>query len=596
MSRNTTIKILDYFEDEEEESSKRAKNKYIPNANDHEINFSFSQYMEFFFYHVVYFLMIGPFIAIFLLCFPRLRFLFYNMEFVRRNSIAVLQAFYWLISAFISIGFVLHYFKVAPAALSGGVFDSPLLKASITSIVLRTTSIAGKYATYSQDLIRRYRSEYISKDVIFTEFMLVGWLKQGHDVVFSEITHCLTRLEIDKSTFSISFMAKVSDSVQEGLKTILEERGEPEKDPHLEYQLNQKIFKYFKGDQIFELLVNEFNKGLNIPLRMGIGWILGFLWAFVPSFLRLSEGQNFHGEGWMEILATYLNGLLSSFLFFVQFMFYVQAITDLSRKYFVMCQLGFLLSPRKLKLYHFKKLLPTVSILDTVSLASWYNLRRMSLDFGRKYFYRHEIFLPVNLLLTLFNVVFYFVVLYMVRIGSLTQSKSISKLMITCIIDASLFLFATFHFLYKGGHLNSQFEAHISLIQKNRALIANMLQFRHFYFHQLVGSTNRFGRDLKQILPSSSDSALHLKVKQEVLKMLGEKLKRAADPELLLVAFFEDIIRDYDKLCSELEHEKFFEQVKVLNFTITRSSVLNLLLAIVSAIFTIYQLLFPQNN
>ena len=598
LSKKSTFKIMDYFEDDEKEREKRARMKEASyNANDHEINFSIKQYAEFFFYHVVYFLMIGPLIGFFLLCFPKARYLFYNMEFIRLNSIAFTQAFYWMISMFIIIGFCLQYFKMSSNVQVGGVFDAPLLKTIITSIILRTTSIAGKYATYTEDLVHRYKTEYIGKDVIFTEFMLVGWLKQGHDVIFTEICHCLTRLEIDKSTFALAFNAKVSQHCLDGLKGVMQERGEdPAKGLFLEYKQNQREFIYFKGDLVFEYMVKLFNQGLHIPLRMVIGWILGFAWAFVPSILRVVEGQSFHGEGWMEITATYLNELLSSFLFFVQYMFYVQAITDLSRKYFVMCQLGFMMSPRKIKMYSFKKYFPTIAILDTVSLNSWYNLRRMSLDFGRKYFYRHEIFLPVNLLLTFLNVIFYFVALYMVRLGTISQSKTTTKLMYTCIIDGCLFLFATFHFLDKAGKLNSEFDAHISLIQKNRSLISNMLQFRYFYFSKFIGSQNRFGRNFKEVLPQSSDSALHRKIKQDVLKMIGDQLRDSDDPDKFLQDFFNDIIKDYDKLCTELEHEKVFEQVRVLGITITRSSVLNFLVALVSAIFTVYQLLFPNDG
>ena len=269
LSRKGTLKIVDYFEEEDLEIEKKKQPNYTSTVSDHEVNFLLSQYGEYFFYHIIYFLLLGPFIGLFIICIPKARFLFYNMEFVRLNSIAVTQAFYWLITMFIIIGFALQYQEIN----STGVFDAPLLKTIITSIILRTTSIAGKYATYSKDLITRYRTEYINKDVIFTEFMLVGWLKQGGDIVFAEIKHCLTRLEIDKSTFSLSFMAKVSSSVESGLVGISEERGDNTgKNLSLDYRFNQKDFRYFKGDQIFELLVKLFNEKLKIPLRMAIGF------------------------------------------------------------------------------------------------------------------------------------------------------------------------------------------------------------------------------------------------------------------------------------------------------------------------------------
>lgn len=606
-SRTKTITINEYFGDDDIERHKSNDSLNMKESLDeYDINFSMSLYMEFFFYHLIYFVLIGPLISIVLIFYPKARFLLYNMEFTRPNAISFVQAFYWFITVFIIVGFILQNTKEEVS--DSGVFDSPILKTIVTSIVLRTTSIAGKYATYSRQLISKYKTQYIDKKVILNEFMLVGWLTMGADVRYQEVKNCISRLEIDKSTLALSFMAKVSGNMEKAIEEVHKARGEVKAGEESEvkapgelfhtYKYNQREFKYVRGDLVFETLLAIFNKTVKLPFRIGFGWTLGILWAFAPNLLRLADGQNFHGQDWMEITATYMNGLLSSFLFFVQYMFYVQAITDLSRKYFVMCQLGFMLSPKKLKLYNCSKHYPTISILDTVSLNSWYNMRRMSLDFGRKYMYRHEIFLPVNLLLVLFNVVFYFTVLYMIRIGNLTQTRSTKKLMYTCIIDGCCFVMAGFHFLYKAGYLNSEFDSHIGLIQKNRALVASLLQFRHYYFHQYINSKNKFGRDMKLILPHGSDSALHRKMRQEVLFILGDELKKCdeKDRDRLLQDYFQEIIQDYDKLSDDLEHEKIFEQVKVLNITITRTSVLNLLIGLVSAIFTIYQLLFPNGN
>ena len=99
---------------------------------------------------------------------------------------------------------------------------------------------------------------------------------------------------------------------------------------------------------------------------------------------------------------------------------------------------------------------------------------------------------------------------------------------------------------------------------------------------------------MKMILPNTSDSALHQKIKQEVVKTLGEKLDLSDDPDKLVKDYLTEIIRDYDKLSQDLEHEKIFEQVKILNIIITRGSVLSFFVAFASAVFTIYQLLFPS--
>ena len=40
-------------------------------------------------------------------------------------------------------------------------------------------------------------------------------------------------------------------------------------------------------------------------------------------------------------------------------------------------------------------MLPTINFLDQVSLHTWIDLRKMTIDYGKKYFFRHEIFMPV---------------------------------------------------------------------------------------------------------------------------------------------------------------------------------------------------------
>jgi hypothetical protein len=391
-------------------------------------------------------------------------------------------------------------------------------------------------------------------------------------------------------------MTVVSKQSSDKLKELLDSKtSEKDKSLFYTYQLNDKQFKYFKADLVFEYLITQYNERVNYKARIAFGVMLGIIWSFIPSILRLISGQNFHGRSGLEQAATYLNGLLSSFLFYVQYMFYIQAIIDLQRKFFIMCQLGYMISPRILKQYPYPKLMPTISILDPVSMHTWYNCRRMALDYGRKYFYRHEIFLPVNLLLMFLNIVVYFVYLYLTRKEYVKHSPEISRVLYSCLIDSALFMWAGFHFMYSAGKLNDEFDFHLGLISHNKGLIANLLEFRHYYFSDLIGSANRIGRDLKKIMLSESRSALHSVMRDEVIKMVQVKLLETEDLEArneLLTNFLQEILNDYDKLSEDLNRDKLFEQSKILGFSVQKNSVVNFAFAIISAIFTVYQLLF----
>ena len=592
---------MDYFGDEEAQLINRQNKDDIYYYSDSEINFSMSQYAEFFFYHLLYFLLFGPFVGLIILVKPSTRFILYNMEFIRPNVISVLQAFYWLLTTFIAVGFTLNKINVGIDVGEEGksVFDNIMIKTVFTSIILRTTSIAGKYATYPRLLVKKYKEVKIDKQTIQQEFMLIGWLAHEQDVRMQQIKNSIERLEIDKSTFVISYMTFLNDKCKSSLVKLLEGRQENmESSKQVEisraYFLNSKNFLYYNADLIFEYLVVEFGKRQKYLRGTLFGVVLGVLWSLTPSFLRLSYGQNFHGESVYEIIATYTNMMVSSFLFYVQYMFFFQAVVDLSRKYFIMGQLSYMISPRMLKQYNQPKLIPTISILDPLSLQAWYNLRRMALDYGRKYFYRHEIFLPVNLFLLFINIMVFFAYLFLTTKDISESTIEIKKILFSCVIDGSLFMWVSFHFMYNAGKLNDEFITHMTLVEHNRSLIAGLLKLKHYYFSEYISGSNYIGKDMKQIIPESSQSSLHVAVIREVVLMIGHKFKECEYPEEMLTRFLQEIIDEYDKLSDDLQRFQSIDQVKILGFGVQKLSVLNFAFAVVSGIFTIYQLLIGQ--
>lgn len=68
--------------------------------------------------------------------------------------------------------------------------------------------------------------------------------------------------------------------------------------------------------------------------------------------------------------------------------------------------------------------------------------------------------------------------------------------------------------------------------------------------------------------------------------MLGENIDRD------LVPFLNSVIETYDGLVAKLHDEEEHYSVKVLGMTVSRTSVLNLLVALASVILTAWQLFF----
>ena len=201
----------------------------------------------------------------------------------------------------------------------------------------------------------------------------------------------------------------------------------------------------------------------------------------------------------------------------------------------------------------------------------------------------------INLLLLSVNIVGYFVVTYLSLIG-IIDSNSSSKILLSFALDGILYLIVSFHFMYDAGKLNEEFESHLRLVHNNKGLITYLLQMKHYYFGSLIGTQTRFGRDITAAIPDPSLSFLHLHLRDEVVEELAESLEQSDDREGLLTDYLEEQIRDYEYLGAEIQREMSFEQVTILGVAVTKNSVINFFVGIVSLVFTVYQLIMPNGT
>lgn len=92
-SQDTTMVSdnMEYFGSEEYDllTSQKLKNPYF--FHQHVVNFSYGQYFEFLFHHLLSFVILGPLINIYSLIFRKNKWLMYNMQFAPRMSVS----FFW---------------------------------------------------------------------------------------------------------------------------------------------------------------------------------------------------------------------------------------------------------------------------------------------------------------------------------------------------------------------------------------------------------------------------------------------------------------------------------------------------------------------
>ena len=293
------------------------------------------------------------------------------------------------------------------------------------------------------------------------------------------------------------------------------------------------------------------------------------------------------GEDAYDIVVVSLVSLLSTVLFFAKFNFYVQAIVDLERKAYMMNQCGFMISPMKIKKYDYSKVFPTCNILDRVSLNAWFQLRRISIDYGRKYFYRHELFLPVSFLISVACILLYSILLYLRQKADMFEEhyQNIYRLYWLLGRDFLVFGLMGFHFMYKAGSINSEFRDHIHILKNNKAVLLDLLECRDYYFGDFLQRPDiLYDMDLSKLASKASESFLHEKLKEEVVKMLGDNIDRD------LESFLRSMVVTYEGLICKLVDEEEINSLMVLGMAVSRTSVLNLFVAVVSVILTAWQL------
>jgi hypothetical protein len=179
-----------------------------------------------------------------------------------------------------------------------------------------------------------------------------------------------------------------------------------------------------------------------------------------------------------------MNGSNIFLIIFSTLVFLAGGVRDMKRRAFILNQLGQYLSPKKLERYKNKKLLPTINILDQVSLRTWLDLRKLSIDYGNKYFFRHEIFMHVVFglgVICLFAL--FLIVSKIVDMGdSEDTKKELTKLTIGLTSGSLYFMVISFYMLYQAAFINEQFEVHKEIMKNNQELLEDILMFKEFYF------------------------------------------------------------------------------------------------------------------
>lgn len=593
-----------------------------------EANYNLKNYFEFVFYHIAFFLF-GYCLMPFVLPFKRTRIIFINMQFVKLGQGFFSQIIFWITTLVCILCYML--------------FETPLTNISslilcLTSVVLRSSNIAAKYATFPEKQLKKYREQVLTGDEIRSNFLLGAWRDQKIDIVEREVDHAIQRNGFDDSVFHLSFLSSPNPKTEELIDKV---RGELESDISKKNYIEARRKEYYSGKLIFYVIVRKFNDETSKTLFMNPKNIfLAILWGFLPMTSRLVLGLSIVSkEGILDDVSFWMNMLACSMLYFLTNLFYIQAKVDIQRSIYVMQQLSHLISSQKLST-ETEKLLPTINFLEEFSMNSWKIMRRITIDYGKNYFHRHEIYLPVIFVIACVC----YSMIFILQVGtnriSLDQRLGfdLRENQIVLGVMAGLCYWCTFSLLLSFSKINEFFEIHILKLYKVKQTLSDLLKYSDFYFKdsaqtieeivemenkemgikeesgeskeelsrvinrkkmyqdtktnsnvgsensKYVNTKNLYNIDINEIFKIEKRCNIHRRLVLEIMHLM------VTHKDLDLTMFLQHNIQSIDNIIDEIAVDQKYQSIEIIGFIISRNFTFNLMIVLLSVSVTAYEL------
>jgi len=339
----------------------------------------------------------------------------------------------------------------------------------------------------------------------------------------------------------------------------------------------QKSFSHFMEKKKFEnshlfgynLSVNMMQEARNVRFQhLGKSLIiLSLVRAFIPTFYRmyLAYYKNEDVPIWTD--RPYLIGLIipiNALFFLINTFILSVAVLDLNSRTFCLKQIGYLISPKKLSHFRDRKLYPTVNIFDPITLKTWSNLRRLIVEYGRKYILRN------NFNVTIIMIIYLFVLAIMVlQLVGLVNTYNNPLLLIVFAYESAVFFGIFISIMIGAAFINNQFGCDKNLLKKNKMIVSD--------FHRL--SSVYVGKGA--IEPENY-------VYKEGLKVLKKELG-ANNFEEKLVDRAEKLTAIIDDIIEELDFEEANEPYTVMGIPVNYGLLKTAVFGLISVLFALIQ-------
>jgi ABC-type multidrug transport system fused ATPase/permease subunit len=275
--------------------------------------------------------------------------------------------------------------------------------------------------------------------------------------------------------------------------------------------------------------------------------------------------------------------IINTFLFYVQGMIALTVIKDYSRQNYLMTQLGQMLAVTKDERLSTEKILPTLNILDPISLQAWIKIRSCAREYGKHWMNRHGVFMGFIFLTMLFNITYDIVLIF-----DVIQYRDYRKPALVSLVsfDFAVWLILVVVALAQLSKVNEAARIHQMQIWHNQSIIKDLHTFRGKYFKKYFEQQSL--RTHEEVFMRSStaqpDGRHSSQLDDPVFIQLAEiSAKIWPDGERLTIGL-QHMIKFYEQLYSTVKYEDEYEPAKLLGLKVTKKTFASISALVVSLI------------
>ncbi|CAD8052263.1 unnamed protein product [Paramecium primaurelia] len=234
-------------------------------------------FLNFYFYHMLFFILLGPFVVLFQFKYPGI-ILLKNMRFLKHSSSFYMQTLLWMGSV---LGGLMYSIKNKSVATMTEIIFMWL------AITTHSVVIAAKYATQCTARIKLYKTQELLDEMLSFDLMFQDWFCQSSKVLFLEQYRTLRRHEQECTLYKFDFLIEPSIKKSEAIKNT-------NISFYLEWAIKQQMkqtdpiiqYVYYNGFHIFGYLANQFQQN---NLQSSFYKYLISLFYFMESLLFILD-------------------------------------------------------------------------------------------------------------------------------------------------------------------------------------------------------------------------------------------------------------------------------------------------------------------